>query len=328
MFVPLILPAVALGSLLVSARPALPSRTTAEFVSPSVASDLAVLKFADVLERIETSFYTQVQQIFTDADFTEAGFVSAQVPSEQLARILIDESTHAAFLNATIKSLGGTPIPGCEFSFGGALADVSTVIQVARVVELTGTGAYLGSTHLLNDPSLLTTAASIATIESRHQSILNALGNGSAIPQSFDVPLLPQEALSLAGGFLSGCNPGVTAFPALSATTASPLAPGVKLELSASSITTQNEKSLSCQTLIAGATLTTSSPLAECAVPENASGPFFVWVTKSSKPLSADVVFRSQGENFSSIVAGPDIVFVDDHPEALASVILGGSALV
>lgn len=101
MFVPLILPAVALGSLLVSARPALPSRTTAEFVSPSVASDLAVLskclertcdlvsdlltEFADVLERIETSFYTQVQQIFTDADFTEAGFVSAQVPSEQLA---------------------------------------------------------------------------------------------------------------------------------------------------------------------------------------------------------------------------------------------------
>ena len=82
--------------------------------------------------------------------------------------------------------------------------------KVARLVENVGVGAYLGAAHLVQDPTLLTAAASIVTVEARHQSILNVLNSGSAIPQAFDLPLLPQEVLALAGGFISGCDVGIT----------------------------------------------------------------------------------------------------------------------
>ena len=82
--------------------------------------------------------------------------------------------------------------------------------KVARLVEYVGVGAYLGAAHLVQDPVLLTAAASIVTVEARHQSILNVLNSGTAIPQAFDIPLLPQEVLALAGGFISGCDVGIT----------------------------------------------------------------------------------------------------------------------
>jgi hypothetical protein len=84
----------------------------------------------------------------------------------------------------------------------------------ARVVENVGVGAYLGGATLISDPELLDAAASILTVEARHQTILNVLNLGSAIPQSFDIALAPPEVLAIAGGFISGCNipiPGVFA---------------------------------------------------------------------------------------------------------------------
>ena len=90
------------------------------------------------------------------------------------------------------------------------LTDVGTAVAVSRKIEITGAGAYLGSAQLLTDPSILTTAATIATVETRHQSIVNALLNGTALPQVFDVPLAPAEVLSLAGGFVSGCDLNMT----------------------------------------------------------------------------------------------------------------------
>jgi hypothetical protein len=79
----------------------------------------------------------------------------------------------------------------------------------ARVVENVGVGAYLGGATLISDPVLLTAAGSILTIEARHQSILNVLNGGSAIPNPFDIALAPSEVLALAGPFISGCDLGI-----------------------------------------------------------------------------------------------------------------------
>jgi hypothetical protein len=84
------------------------------------------------------------------------------------------------------------------------------MVSTARVVENVGVGAYLGGATLLNDPVLLDAAASILTVEARHQTILNVLDLGSAIPQSFDIALAPEEVLAIAGGFVSGCTLPVT----------------------------------------------------------------------------------------------------------------------
>lgn len=80
----------------------------------------------------------------------------------------------------------------------------------ARVVENLGVSAYLGAAHLISDPQLLTAAASIMTVEARHQTVLNILSGGSTIPQPFDIALLPNEVLAVASPFIQpGCDVGV-----------------------------------------------------------------------------------------------------------------------
>jgi hypothetical protein len=85
------------------------------------------------------------------------------------------------------------------------------MLPVARVVEQVGVGAYLGAASTIGDPIILTAAASIATVEARHQTILNVLSDGTAIPQAFDIPLAPPEVLAIASPFITGtCDLGVT----------------------------------------------------------------------------------------------------------------------
>lgn len=54
--------------------------------------------FADVLEQLESTFYTQGLAKFQSQDFLDAGFTSSQVVIEQLQSIQSDESTHSATL--------------------------------------------------------------------------------------------------------------------------------------------------------------------------------------------------------------------------------------
>lgn len=168
-------------------------------------------EFADVLEQFETKFYSQALSQFQDADFTSAGFSSSDIPLEQLTTIQSDEQTHSKALQAAILDFGGTPITSCKFNFGPVLQSVGTMINVARIVEDVGVGAYLGAAHLISDPVLLTAAASIMTVEARHQTVLNILsGTGTAIPSAFDIALRPEEVLAIVSPFFSGpCNLGV-----------------------------------------------------------------------------------------------------------------------
>ena len=107
---------------------------------------------------------------------------------------------------------------------------------VARVVENVGVTAYLGAAHLLSDPILLTAAGSILTVEARHQTILNVLNSGTAIPQAFDFAFTPNEVLALAGPFISGCDVGVKANPPLTVTNTGAVGIGTLLTFSSPAI--------------------------------------------------------------------------------------------
>jgi hypothetical protein len=108
-----------------------------------------------------------------------------------------------------INALGGQTISNCTFNVASLLTDVPTMVAAARLVENVGVSAYLGALTLINDTVLSTAAATIMTVEARHQTILNVLAGGTAIPQAFDVALNPSEILALTGGLISGCNLGI-----------------------------------------------------------------------------------------------------------------------
>jgi hypothetical protein len=306
---------VALAAVLASS--ALPVRRTA---SPT---DILVLQFADVLEQFETQFYTQALAKFQESDFIAAGFVDAQVPIQQFTAIQCDEATHDKVLQSTIVSLGAVPVTSCQFDFGSALNDVPTMAATARVVENLGVAAYLGAAHLISDPVLLTAAGSILTVEARHQTVLNILNGGSAIPQAFDIAFSPSEVLAVASQFISGCDLGVPANPTLSVTNNGTVAPGTQLTFSSAALNgTIDPSTLSCQMMVGGASFAIVLPFQQCVVPSGIDGPVAIYVTSDAQPLANNI--RDQATN--SLVAGPTMAFIDTVPQDLASLAITGSA--
>jgi len=291
------------GPLLVSA---VPVRRAA------AATDILVFQFAGVLEQLETAFYSQALQKFQPSDFTAAGFTSAQIPSQLFTSIQNDESTHASVINTTLAAIGGQPVSGCSFDFSSVLTDVTTMLPVARIVENVGVSAYLGGATLISDKILLDAAASIMTIEARHQTILNVLSLGSAIPQSFDIPLTPQEVLAIAGGFISGCNLGIQANPSLTITNTSPPGPGTNLTFSSPALNSSTD-SLFCQMMVGGLPASIPLPFNQCVVPSGIDGPVAIFITSDGQPLVNNVVDRA----VNKLVAGPTMAFIDTQPQLL-----------
>ncbi|KAH9175126.1 ferritin-like domain-containing protein, partial [Lactarius sanguifluus] len=272
------------------------------------------LEFAHVLEQLETQFYKEALTKFQPSDFTAAGFTSADIPVQQFTAIQSDEAAHIAALESVITSFGATPISTCKFDFTSVLTDVKTMAPVARLVENVGVGAYLGAAHLIQDPVVLTAAASILSIEARHQTVLNMFQGGSAIPQAFDIPLLPQEVLAIAGPFISGCDLGVPANAALAATNTGTITTGTSLT---SPFYVHNTELPLSKCSSAGAPFSISLPLNQCVVPEGINGPVAVWVTKDDQPLNNNA--RDRGSN--AIVAGPLMTFIDTKPESIGQLI-------
>jgi hypothetical protein len=278
-----------------------------------------VLQFAFVLENLETEFYRQALEKFKSADFDTAGFLSADVAIEQFKAIQFDESSHVSILETTLIAFGEEPIKSCKFNFEPALKDVATMATIARVVENVGVGAYLGAAHLVGDLRVLTAAASIVTIEARHQTVLNIFQGGSAIPQAFDIPLLPQEVLAIAGSFIEGCDLGIKANPALTVTNTETIAIGTKLEFSSPALN-DSRSNFHCQMLVGGTPFSIALPIDECVVPEGINGAVAVWITSDDQPLNGGAVDRVS----NAIVAGPLMTFIDSQQELLGSLVRSG----
>jgi len=271
------------------------------------ANDILVMKFAEVLERLESQFYQEALAKFVEKDFIDAGIAVPKIAVENFQAIFAHETAHTQFLDAALIAVGAEPVPNCTFSFGDALKDVTTMAAVARVVEAVGVGAYLGGSVLIDDKSILVAAASILTIEARHQSFLNILNGANAIPQPFDIPLTPSQVLAIAGGFIQGCGDlGIPANIALQITNPAPPTNGTALNFSSPALgSAVDQQQLSCQMITGANTTALSFPLAECIVPSGINGPVAVFITNNTQPLLA-------GKDDKSIVAGPTIIFIDE----------------
>lgn len=312
------------------AAPLLASAAPARFygLGKRAAADILVFQFADVLEQLESSFYQQALTTFTTADFVTAGFTSSEVIIEQFTTIQIDESTHSSTLQSAIQAIGGQPITTCQFDFSTVLTDVVTMAATARVVENVGIAAYIGGAALLTDPVLLTAAASILTVEARHQTILNLFSpSGTVIPASFDLAFTPSEVLAIASAFISGCDIGIPSNVPLSLTNTGTVAPGTALTFQATSINgTVPESQLFCQMLVGGAEASISLPFSQCVVPQGINGPVAIFITSDDQPLLGNVVDRATVD----VVAGPTLAFIDTQPQTINQLLVtppqGGAA--
>jgi hypothetical protein len=104
----------------------------------------AVVQFARLLEQLEATFYQEVLSTFKPADFTNAGFISPDIPIEELTIIAFDEQTHGVALGAILTQLNLEPIT-CSFDFSSVLTSASVMISAARTIEYVGVSAFLGS---------------------------------------------------------------------------------------------------------------------------------------------------------------------------------------
>jgi len=284
-------------------------------------TDVLVLQFAGVLEQLETQFYTQALAKFQDSDFTAAGFSDVQVPIQQFTAIQSDEATHLSTINSTLESLGASPISGCQFDFSSALTSVSVMAATARVVENLGVSAYLGAANMISDPVLLTAAASIMTVEARHQTVLNLLNDATSIPQAFDIALSPSQVLAVASPFISGCTIPIPANPTLTVTNTAPPAPGTALTFASSALNSSTD-GLFCQMMVGGAAFSISLPFNNCVVPDGINGPVAIYITSDDQPIDNNI----KEENTNTIVAGPTMAFIDADTDALAQLAVSGTA--
>lgn len=125
------------------------------------------------------------------------------------------EATHVSTLLSTIASGGTQPVAPCEYEFG--LTDAETMLKTARILEAVGVSAYLGAAPLISDPATLSAAASIVTVEGRHQTLIRKAAGEQPVPSAFDTALGPRGVFTLASQFIKSCPDGsnlnVEAFP-------------------------------------------------------------------------------------------------------------------
>lgn len=264
-------------------------------------TDVDILQFALTAEHLESAFYTEGLAKFDANAFTAAG-VSAGF-RDNLAQIGKDEAAHVTFLSTAISGAGGTPVQPCTYKFG--LTDVKTFVTVSSILEGVGASAYLGAAPAVQSKAILSAAASILSVESRHSSFVRAVLNQIPNAQPLDTPLSPNEVFTLASAFIDSCpssNPPLPfkAFPALSTTNTGSLAAGTTINVAT---TAQLTGTLNAAFLaLAGpifVPITQANGGFTTTIPQGVSGQTYMIVTKSSSDVSD-----------ANVVAGPLVIEV------------------
>jgi hypothetical protein len=140
------------------------------------------------------------------ADFMALGLSEAQVKT--LMGIGQTEATHVSTLIAAIAATGSKPVEACSYNFDAALASADVMVKTARVLEAVGVSAYLGAAPLINSSDVLAAAASIVTVEARHQAFIRVASGAEPVPAAFDTALQPRAVFTLAAQFIKSCPEG------------------------------------------------------------------------------------------------------------------------
>ncbi|KAG8955973.1 hypothetical protein FRC04_006422 [Tulasnella sp. 424] len=169
------------------------------FTPEDTSNDTKLLNFALTLEHLEYAFYTDGLAKYDQHAFKDAGFPSwVRTRFQQIAD---HEASHVALLSNT---LGDKAVQPCQYNF--PYSDPQSFVALSMVLEDLGVSAYLGAAKSISNPDLLAVAASIMTIEARHNAwVASAVRKGAAWGGSLDVALATNQVYSIAASFISSC---------------------------------------------------------------------------------------------------------------------------
>ncbi|KAJ1037872.1 hypothetical protein NDA10_005664 [Ustilago hordei] len=163
--------------------------------------DSVILNYALTLEHLENAFYRDSLATYDAAAFRAAGY--PDWVRQRFIEIGGHEKAHVDFLT---KALGDQATKECTYNFG--VTDVKSFVATSVLLEGIGESAYLGAAQNITNPSTLTAAGSILTVE-----------NDEDMAKRVSTPLNFNQTYSLAAPLITSCpstNPAlpVKAFPA------------------------------------------------------------------------------------------------------------------
>lgn len=141
----------------------------------AVAADediVDILNFALLLEYLDSTFYELG---------LEAGVIPAGFHRQIFMQLSKNENRQVAFLQTTIRSLGGTPIPKPDFDYTAKGAfrpfeNYGQYLLLSQAFEDTGVRAYKGQApNLIGNDAILTAALRIHSVEARHAARVRRL---------------------------------------------------------------------------------------------------------------------------------------------------------
>jgi hypothetical protein len=200
-------------------------------------TDVQIVKFALILERLEATFYTEAVGDEPIAEMGSAGSadgarlgekdiersdIAAQFanPSirystfQRFKQIRDHEQAHVTALEGVLDELGEDPNFASDLEFEFPYDNTVEFVAIAQALEDTGAGAYTGAAPAIDTEEYLAPAAQILAVEARHASYLRVLNNplpaGSGalnpFPDAFQPRLSVQEVVNRAAPFIVGVD--------------------------------------------------------------------------------------------------------------------------
>lgn len=165
------------------------------------------------------------------------------------------------------------------------------MIQTAVVLENVGVSAYLGASPLVSDKSILGTAASILTIEARHQSVIREIAGLTPVPQAFDAALGPHFVSTLSQPFIASCADGANmAIPPFSQLQMAPGQEATTMSVGSTLRLQVGQGQMFCGftsggVIPGGTRYTPFTQANSCIVPQGLAGVTYVTLTKAANPM-------------------------------------------
>jgi len=132
-------------------------------------------------------------------DFYQRAIAAARlgpVGQKYLRRALADEIEHNRTVSEILSGAGYTPATAADFQFSyprSTFTSAGAITKLARLLETTFLGAYLGAVGLIEAQSLVQPLARISASEAQHLILWGIELGGRPLSEAFPAPLMPDQ---------------------------------------------------------------------------------------------------------------------------------------